>query len=87
MLTKELPKAAATLRHAQQLAPGDSRIRQHLGLALGLQGRFAEAEAIVQADQPPEEAAANVAYLKDMLSSGQAGKTAARPRSAVPPRS
>jgi Flp pilus assembly protein TadD len=87
VLTKELPKAEATLRHAQQLAPGDSRIRQNLGLALGLQGRFAEAEAIVQADLPPEEAAANVAYLKDMLSSGQAGKTAARPRSTVPPRS
>jgi Flp pilus assembly protein TadD len=34
---------------------------------VGLQGRFAEAETIVKADLPPAEAAANVAYLKEML--------------------
>ena len=39
-----------------------------LGLVVGLQGRFAEAETIVKADLPAEEAAANVAYLKQMLS-------------------
>jgi Flp pilus assembly protein TadD len=43
-------------------------VRQNLGLVVGLQGRFAEAESIVKADLPPEEAAANVAYLKEMLS-------------------
>ena len=37
-------------------------------LVVGLQGRFAEAESIVRADLPPAEAAANVAYLKQMLS-------------------
>jgi Flp pilus assembly protein TadD len=37
-------------------------------LVVGLQGRFAEAETIVKADLPPDEAAANVAYLKQMLS-------------------
>jgi Flp pilus assembly protein TadD len=36
---------------------------------VGLQGRFSEAESIVKADLPPDEAAANVAYLKQMLSS------------------
>ena len=36
-------------------------------LVVGLQGRFAEAETIVKADLPPDEAAANVAYLKQML--------------------
>ena len=46
----------------------DARVRQNLGLVVGLQGRFAEAESIVKADLPPEEAAANVAYLKEMLS-------------------
>ncbi|OIQ75579.1 hypothetical protein GALL_427500 [mine drainage metagenome] len=35
--------------------------------AAGLQGRFAEAEQIVRADLPANEAAANVAYLKQML--------------------
>ena len=34
---------------------------------VGLQGRFSEAESIVKADLPAEEAAANVAYLKQML--------------------
>jgi Flp pilus assembly protein TadD, contains TPR repeats len=42
-------------------------VRQNLGLVVGLQGRFAEAESIVKADLPPDEAASNVAYLKQML--------------------
>ncbi len=41
---------------------------RNLGLVVGLQGRFAEAETIVKADLPPDQAAANVAYLKQMLS-------------------
>ena len=49
-------------------ARADARVRQNLGLVVGLQGRFAEAEAIVKADLPAAEAAANVAYLKQMLS-------------------
>ncbi len=42
-------------------------MRQNLGLVVGLQGRFAEAENIVKAELPPDEAASNVAYLKQML--------------------
>jgi len=34
---------------------------------VGLQGRFAEAEEIARADLPPDQAAANVAYLRQML--------------------
>jgi len=34
---------------------------------VGLQGRFAEAESIARADLPADEAAANAAYLKQML--------------------
>jgi len=67
MLTKELPKAEAALREAYANPKADSRVRQNLGLVVGLQGRFAEAEEIVKADLPPDEAAANVAYLKEML--------------------
>jgi Flp pilus assembly protein TadD len=67
MLTKELPKAEATLRQAYASPNADSRVRQNLGLVVGLQGRFAEAEDIVKKDLPPDEAAANVAYLKEML--------------------
>ena len=45
----------------------EPRVRQNLALVVGLQGRFAEAEAIARADLPPDEAAANVAYLRQML--------------------
>src|ERR1700750_736394 len=69
-LSKELPQAEAALKRA---AAGrvrvDPRVRQNLALVTGLQGRFAEAEAIARADLPPEEAAANVAYLREMLAS------------------
>jgi Flp pilus assembly protein TadD len=68
VLSKELPKAEETLRQAYGSARADARVRQNLGLVVGLQGRFAEAESIVKADLPPDEAAANVAYLKQMLS-------------------
>jgi Flp pilus assembly protein TadD len=53
-------------------------VRQNLALAIGLQGRFAEAETIAKGDLPAEEAAANVAYLKQMLSRKDNPRTAAR---------
>jgi len=68
VLSRDLPKAEATLREAYASARADARVRQNLGLVVGLQGRFAEAETIVKADLPPDEAAANVTYLKQMLS-------------------
>jgi Flp pilus assembly protein TadD len=68
VLSKDLPKAEETLRRANGRADADSRVRLNLALVIGLQGRFAEAENIVKADRPPEEAAANVAYLKRLLS-------------------
>src|SRR6185369_12471863 len=68
VLSKDLPKAEENLRRAFGQASADTRVRQNLGLVVGLQGRFAEAETIVKADLPPDEAAANVAYLKQMLS-------------------
>src|SRR3979411_1918571 len=68
VLSKDLPKAEETLRRAYAGGRADARVRQNLALVIGLQGRFAEAESIVKADLPPEEAAANVASLKQMLS-------------------
>jgi Flp pilus assembly protein TadD len=68
VLSRELPKAEEVLRRAYASTRADGRVRQNLGLVVGLQGRFAEAESIVKADLPAEEAAANVAYLKQMLS-------------------
>jgi len=68
VLSKELPKAEEVLRRAYASSRADVRVRQNLGLVIGLQGRFAEAESIVKADLPADEAAANVAYLKQVLS-------------------
>jgi Flp pilus assembly protein TadD len=68
VLSKDLPKAEDTLRRAYADKNADARVRQNLALVVGLQGRFGEAESIVKADLPAEEAAANVAYLKEMLS-------------------
>jgi Flp pilus assembly protein TadD len=80
VLSKDLLKAEEALRRAYASARADARVRQNLALVVGLQGRFAEAETIVRADLPADEAAANVAYLKQMLNRkddprvGSAGK-------------
>jgi Flp pilus assembly protein TadD len=68
VLSKDLPKAEETLRKAYSGAGADPRVRQNLAFVLGLEGRLAEAESIVKADRPPEEAAADVASLKRLLS-------------------
>ena len=68
VLSKDLPKAEETLRRANSRAGADPRVRQNLAFVVGLQGRLAEAETIVKADLPAEEAAANVAYLRQLLS-------------------
>ena len=66
-LDKKLPQAEATLRQAAALPHAGPKVRQNLALVVGLQGRFAEAEKIAGADLPPDQAAANVNYLRQML--------------------
>jgi Flp pilus assembly protein TadD len=78
MLSKDLPKAEENLRQAYASGKADSRVRQNLALVVGLQGRFAEAESIAKADLPPDEATANVAYLKQMLNRKDNPRTAAK---------
>src|ERR1700694_4793709 len=68
VLSKDLPKAEEILRRANSRPDADQRVRLNLALVVGLQGRVAEAESIVKADRPAEEAAANVADLKRLLS-------------------
>ena len=63
----------------------DPRVRANLALVVGLQGKQAEAETIVKADLPPDQAAAKVTALKRQLSAkkqhaGGGGKTAGRSR-------
>jgi Flp pilus assembly protein TadD len=77
MLSRDLPKAEGNLRRAYASGRADSRVRQNLALVVGLQGRFAEAESVVKSDLPADEAAANVAYLRDMLRGRDNPRTAA----------
>ena len=84
-LSKDLPKAEEILRRACGRADADPRVRQNLALVVGLQGRLAEAETIVKADRPPEEAAANVAYLRRLLARKESARkdTDSKPATAV----
>jgi Flp pilus assembly protein TadD len=75
-LAKDLPKAEVTLRRAVERPGADRRVRQNLALVVGLQGRYAEAETIARSDLPPEEASANVAYLKQMMTEHNDWRTA-----------
>ncbi len=68
VLSKDLAKADEALRRAYSLSSSDPRIRANRALVLGLQGRMNEAEIIAKADLPPDQGAANVAALKQMLS-------------------
>jgi Flp pilus assembly protein TadD len=66
-LAKDLPSAEATLRRAAEQRGAEPKVRHNLALVVGLQGRFEEAETIARGVLSPGEAAANVAYLRQML--------------------
>jgi Flp pilus assembly protein TadD len=76
-LSRNLPEAETVLKRAMTGRNVDPRVRQNLALVVGLRGRFEEAEAIARADLPPEQAAANVAYLRQMLAQQSAMQTPA----------
>jgi len=66
-LQKNLKQAEKTLRLAAAQRDANPTVRQNLALVVGLEGRFAEAKRIASADLPPDQAAANVDYLRKML--------------------
>lgn len=68
LLAKDLKTAETYLRSAANQPSADSSVRQNLALAVGLQGRFQEAEAIARQELTAGQAEANVAYLRSMLS-------------------
>lgn len=67
VLAGDLAQAEKLLRQALAQPGADSRVRQNLALVVGLRGRFDEAEKIAMADLSPEQAKANIAYLRRML--------------------
>lgn len=74
LLTKDLKTAETYLRSASKQPGAYSGIRQNLALAVGLQGRFAEAEKIASEELSPDQAEANIAYLRGMLTQQNAWK-------------
>ena len=68
ILAGEPQEAETILRQASTIANAPPEARQNLAVAIALQGRFDEAEQIARVDLPPAQAAANVAYLRGLLS-------------------
>jgi Flp pilus assembly protein TadD len=76
-LSKDLANAESTLKRAAGLPNSEPRVRQNLALVLGLQGKYQEAERAAAADLPPEEAQANIAYMREMMKERDPWKTLA----------
>lgn len=66
-MTNDLDAAEKHLRAATKLRGASTQTRQNLALVVGLQGRFAEAEALYAAELPPEQVASNMAYVRALL--------------------
>jgi len=66
-LSKRLEDGERTLRQASAHPRADARVRQNLALVLGLQGKFADAEAVLRRDLPPSDVAANMQALRGMV--------------------
>ncbi len=68
-LQGKLPEAENLLRKimANPKSKSTPRVRQNLALVVGLQGRFEDAKKIASEDLPPDQVAANMAYLQQML--------------------
>lgn len=68
LMAGEPQTAEPILRQAAGLPGAPPEARQNLAIALALMGRFQEAEQLQRVDLPPAQAAANVAYLRGLLS-------------------
>jgi Flp pilus assembly protein TadD len=66
-MTNDLDQAEQHLRKAVKMPGASSKIRQNLGLVIGLQGRFDEAKAIFAAELPPDQVDSNMAYIRALL--------------------
>ena len=60
----DAPGAEVLLRRAAAQPTSTIRERQNLALVLGYQGKLSEAEQLIRRDLPPEQADANLAYLR-----------------------
>lgn len=73
----DAPSAEILLRRAAAQPGATLKVRQNLALSLGLQGKTAEAEAILRRDLPPEVADANLRWLAERTAAAGARPVAA----------
>jgi Flp pilus assembly protein TadD len=66
-LSKDLGRAEETLRRAVADANADPKVRQNLSVVLALRSKFDEAERVTNGVLPPDQARANVAYVREMM--------------------
>jgi Flp pilus assembly protein TadD len=66
-LSKDLARAETTLKRAVASKRAEPRTRQNLALVLGLRGKFDESKKMAAGDLKPEEAQANIAYLRRLV--------------------
>lgn len=68
----DAPSAEILLRRAAAQPGASLKVRQNLALSLGLQGKTAEAEAILRRDLPPEAADSNLRWLAERTAAASA---------------
>ena len=78
----DAPSAEILLRRAAAQPTATLKVRQNLALSLGLQGKTAEAEAILRRDLPPEAADANLRWLAERTAAARGAPVAAAAESA-----
>ena len=71
----DLPRAEALLRRAAARPDAGMKVRQNLVFVLGMQGKMAEAERLLRDDLPPEQAAANLAWLRSAAAGGGSARS------------
>lgn len=81
-LSKDLDRAEATLRKAVADPRAEPKVHQNLAVVLSLRSKFDEAEKITSNVLPPEEARANVAYIREMMREPGRGKDAGHRKTA-----
>ena len=66
-LSKDLDRAEEMLRRAVANPNAEPKVRQNLGVVLALRSKFDEAERVTSGLLSPDQARANVAYVREMM--------------------
>jgi Flp pilus assembly protein TadD len=85
LLSNRLGDAERSLREAAAHPQADGRIRANLALALNLQGKHQEADALTRGEVSPEDQAANRAFVRGMVAQNNSWRQL-QAQSGTPPR-